>query len=291
MLKEVLECLQPKNGEYILDGTFGAGGYTKAILDSCDCNVIGIDRDEHVKRFADEVADSYGNRFRFYNLKFSEVKSVVKKNSLDGIVLDLGVSSMQLDDASRGFSFNKEAPLGMSMGRNGITAHDIVNAYAETKIADIIYKYGEERKSRDIARKIVQSRPINTTTELAVAVRECFPKKHGKIDSATKTFQAIRIYVNEELSELDAILNDSIELLKSKGRLAVVSFHSLEDRIVKDFFNKNSDNKTKKINKYKEESEKTIFKILTKRPIIVSQEESYVNRRARSAKLRGAVKC
>ncbi|MDR0571227.1 MAG: 16S rRNA (cytosine(1402)-N(4))-methyltransferase RsmH [Rickettsiales bacterium] len=291
MLKEVLDYLQPKDGENILDGTFGAGGYARAILDNCNCNVTGVDRDEQVRCFADEIIRIYGSRFKFYNLKFSEVKSVLKENSLDGIVLDLGVSSMQLDEGSRGFSFNKDALLSMTMGRNNITAFDVVNTYTETEIADIIYRYGEERKSKVIAKKIIQSRPINSTTELAVAVRKCFSDKRGKIDNATKTFQALRIYVNDELFELRTILVDSIGLLKSGGRLIVVSFHSLEDKIVKDFFNENSNSKTKKINKYREESEKTIFKILTKRPVVVSEEESNKNHRARSAKLRGVTKC
>lgn len=295
MLNEVLKYLSPKDKDIILDATFGAGGYTKAILNSANCNVIGTDRDINVKQFADQVSADYKGRFTFYNVKFSEVKTVIKENSLDGIVLDLGVSSMQLDNAERGFSFNKDAPLTMTMGRNDITAYDVVNDYEEVNIANILYKYGEETNSRAIAKKIVQYRKnkkIETTCELANIVRSCFPEhKYTKIDYATKTFQAIRIFVNNELIELETMLKDSINLLKSGGRLVVVSFHSLEDRIVKDFFNENSDSKLGKINKYKEEQQKTIFKILTKKPVIVSDVEVDSNRRARSAKLRGVIKC
>ena len=294
MLNEVLTYLQPHDGDVILDATFGAGGYTKAILNSSNCKVIATDRDENVLKFANDIKNIYNDRFEFYNLKFSEIKNVLKENSLDGIVLDLGVSSMQLDNANRGFSFNKEAELKMTMGKNDINAYDIINNYDEKNIADIIYNYGEEVKSRVIAKKIIEYRKnknIETTTELANIVRSCFPNKKTKIDYATKTFQAIRIFVNDELNELQTILNDSIKLLKSNGRLVIVSFHSLEDRIVKNFFNKNGDTKLEKINKYKDEKIKTIFKIITKKPVMVSEFEILKNNRSRSAKLRGAIKC
>lgn len=294
MLNEVLNYLKPKNGDVILDGTFGAGGYTRAILESCNCKVIGTDRDETVLKFVDGVKNDFKDRFEFYNVKFSEIKNVVEENSLDAIVLDLGASSMQLDNGNRGFSFNKEAPLIMTMGRNNITAYDVVNDYDEKNIADIIYNFGEEVKSRAIAKKIIEYRKnkaIETTTELADIVRSCFPNKYTKIDFATKTFQAIRIFVNDELKELETILNDSVKLLKSGGRLVVVSFHSLEDRIVKDFLNDNGDCKLLKVNKYKEVQKETLFKVLTKKPVIVSSVEVDKNRRARSAKLRGAVRC
>ena len=294
MLNEVLNYLKPKNGDVILDGTFGAGGYTRAILESCNCKVIGTDRDETVLKFVDGVKNDFKDRFEFYNVKFSEIKNVVEENSLDAIVLDLGVSSMQLDNGNRGFSFNKEALLTMTMGRNNITAYDVVNDYDEKNIADIIYNFGEEVKSRAIAKKIIEYRKnkaIETTTELADIVRSCFPNKYTKIDFATKTFQAIRIFVNDELKELETILNDSVKLLKSGGRLVVVSFHSLEDRIVKDFLNNNGDCRLLKVNKYKEVQKETLFKVLTKKPVIVSSVEVDKNRRARSAKLRGAVRC
>ena len=242
MLKEVLEILQPKDGEIILDGTFGAGGYTKAILNTCNCKVIGTDRDITVKKFADDVKNQYKNRFEFHNLKFSEIKNIINENSLDGIVLDLGISSMQVDNGDRGFSFNKDAPLTMTMGKNDINAYDIINNYAEENIANIIYNYGEEVKSRQIAKKIIdyrKNKPIETTMELAEIVNSCFPKTFKKINNATKTFQAIRIFVNQELIELQTILQDSIKLLKTGGKLVIVSFNSLEDRIIKDFFKDN----------------------------------------------------
>ncbi len=293
MLNEVLNCLKPKDGDIILDGTFGAGGYTKKILDSCNCKVIGIDRDENVMNFVNNVKEKYKERFDFFNIKFSEIKDVIKENSLDGIVLDLGVSSMQLDNAERGFSFNKEAPLKMTMGKNEFDAYTVINKFKEEDLANIIYKYGEENKSRVIAKKIVakrRNRYLKTTTELAEVVRSCFNTK-SKIDNATRTFQAIRIYVNNELKELETILFDSMKLLKNGGRLVVVSFHSLEDRIVKNFFNEYGDLKLGKINKYKDEREKPIFNVITKKPILVSKVEINSNKRSRSAKLRGAVKC
>lgn len=294
MLKEVLSYLQPTEGCTILDGTFGAGGYAKAILNSCNCKVIATDRDASVKKFADEIKVEYKDRFDFYNLKFSEIKDKIAKNSLDGIVLDLGISSMQVDDAERGFSFNKEAPLSMTMGKNDISAFTIVNEYEEQNIANIIYNFGEEVKSRQIAKKICdyrKNKQIETTTELANIVKSCFSGNFFKIHPATKTFQALRIFVNNELYEIETILKDSIDLLKTNARFIVVSFHSLEDRLIKDFFKENSELSLSKINKYKDENIKTIFKSLTKKPVDVSNEEAKTNYRSRSAKLRGVMKC
>lgn len=292
MLKEVLDSLSPKDGEIFLDGTFGAGGYTKAILDSCNCKVISTDRDENVKVFADDVKAKYGDRFNFFNIKFSEIASNFKKNSFDGIVLDLGVSSMQLDNANRGFSFNKEAKLTMTMGRNNLTAYDVVNDFKEDEIIDILYNYGDETKSRLIARKIIdyrKNKKIETTTELANIVKSCFGEKPFKINPATKTFQAIRIYVNDELNELKSILSDSGNLLKDGGRLVVVTFHSLEDGIVKEFFRRNID--CEKVNKFgKTKEKKFIFKEICKNPVVVSEEEVVNNPRSRSAKLRWGIK-
>lgn len=295
MLDEVINCLKPSAGDVILDGTFGAGGYTKRILETADCRVIATDRDETVKRFADNVKKEYNERFDFFNKKFSDIKTIVEKNSLDGIVLDLGVSSMQLDNPERGFSFSKEAPLKMTMGLNDLTAYDIVNDYEEFNIADIIYKYGEEVKSRSIAKKIVSYRKkkkIETTTELADIVRSCFPAKKTKIDYATKTFQALRIFVNDELKELDIILSDSIDLLRIGGRLVVVTFHSLEDRIVKQFFTKYGNIRHEKNNKYSEKDKASyLFNIVNKKPIVVTENEIFKNRRSRSAKLRWGIRC
>ena len=297
MLNEVINCLNPKDGDIILDGTFGAGGYSEAILNAANCKVIAIDRDENAIKFAELLKNKYGDRFEFFNTKFSSVKNVVEENSLNGLVLDLGVSSMQLDNGDRGFSFNKEAPLKMTMGLNDISAYDVVNNYDENTLANIIYNYGEEVKSRVIAKKIIEYRKhkkIETTIELANIVRSCFPIKKTKIDYATKTFQAIRIFVNDELIELKTILNDSIKLLKSGGRLVVVSFHSLEDRVVKQFFNTYGNIKHDKINKYNKEviaENSSVFNIIDKKPIMVSEEEINKNIRSRSAKLRWGIKC
>lgn len=295
MINEVLRTLNPMDNNLILDGTFGAGGYSKHILNSCKCNVIATDRDKNVIKFADEVKNIYGDRFNFLNIKFSEIIDNIEENTLDGIVLDLGVSSMQLDNVERGFSFNKEAKLSMTMGRNSITAYDIVNDFKEQELADIIYKYGEEVKSRVISKAIInyrKNKKIETTTELANIIKSCFPQKYYKINPATKTFQAIRIYVNDELNELKKILEDSKKLLKKGGRLVVVTFHSLEDGIVKDFFKKNS--KMEKINKYSNNTIEELnfsFNLVDKKPLIVTEEETKNNNRARSAKLRWGIRC
>lgn len=295
MLHEVLKYLKPEDNNIILDATFGAGGYSEAILNyNKNCNVIGSDRDKNVEIFAKNIKQKYGDRFSFTNSKFSELKDNFSDNSFDGIVVDLGVSSMQIDNADRGFSFNKEAPLNMTMGKNDFNAYDVVNSFNEEKLASIIKNYGEETKSKIIAKKIIDYRKykaIGTTTELAGIIHSCFPQK-GRIDNATKTFQAIRIFVNDELRELEILLNDSIELLKSDGRLVVVSFHSIEDGMVKNFFKKFGDLKKEKINKYSKQLEvESIFNIITKKPIAVSVEEVATNQRSRSAKLRCAIKC
>ena len=292
MLKEVLEYLKPKENALILDATFGAGGYTKAILDNSLSNVYGTDRDINVKVFADNIKEEYKNRFDFFNLKFSEIKESFQDNFFDGIVLDLGVSSMQLDNQERGFSFNKEAPLSMCMGKNKITAFELVNSFRESEIADILYNYGDETKSREIAKRISIHRKhkvIETTTQLADIIRSCFNGRR-EIDNATKSFQAIRIYVNDEMNELKTILEDAKSLLKKDGRLVVVTFHSLEDKIVKEFIKANTELSVGKINKYRE-GIILDFKCLTKKAVKVSNEEIKKNIRSRSSKLRGMIKC
>ncbi|MDR1425917.1 MAG: 16S rRNA (cytosine(1402)-N(4))-methyltransferase RsmH [Rickettsiales bacterium] len=299
MLREVLDILDPKNGDVILDGTFGAGGYASALLARNEnCRVLGIDRDETVLKFAEMLKDIYGDRFVFHNIRFSEIGGILAEETLDGLVLDLGVSSMQLEERERGFSFRKEAKLLMTMGKNKISAHNVVNEFSQEKLASIILNYGEELKSGAIAKKIFEYRKlktIETTVELANIVRSCF-KWRGKIDNATKTFQAIRIFVNDELEELNAILKDSIDLLKKDGRLIVVSFNSLEDRIVKKFFLENGGTRNKKINKYSknidsDSSPASTFSIAVRKPLVPSEDEIKDNARARSAKLRWGVRC
>ena len=293
MLNEVLEYLNPKDDEIFVDCTFGAGGYARKILEKANCKLIGIDRDESVKIFADDVKTKFGDRFEFYNDKYSNIEKILNDRKVDGIVLDVGVSSMQVDNCDRGFSFQKNSRLDMRMGNNSISAYEIINNTPEEELANIIYNYGDEVKSRHIAKKIVELRkikPIETTFELADIVRSFYIGKKGKIDPATKTFQAIRIAVNDELNELRKILEISKKVLNKDGRLVVVCFHSLEDNIVKDFV-KQETNKGKKNDKYSKNIIKADFELLTKKAITPNNREVQNNIRSRSAKLRALKKC
>jgi len=293
MLKEVLDYLEPRDSEEFADCTFGAGGYTRAILEAANCRVIAMDRDSSVQNLADDVRAEFGERFEFYNRKFSDLEDVLHGRQIDGMVLDIGVSSMQLDNAERGFSFQKNSRLDMRMGNNSFSAYDVVNNTAEEELANIIYNYGDEVKSRQIAKKIVeqrQTKPIETTYELADIVRYFYGSKTGRIDPATKTFQAIRIAVNDELNELKKLLELSKNVLKKGGRLVAVSFHSLEDRIVKDFI-KLETNKGVKNDKYSESRRDTSFELLTNRAVRPGMAEIQNNVRARSAKLRALKRC
>ena len=293
MLNEVLEYLNPKDDEIFVDCTFGAGGYARKILEKANCKLIGIDRDESVKIFADDVKTKFSDRFEFYNDKYSNIEKILDNRKVDGIVLDVGVSSMQVDNCDRGFSFQKNSRLDMRMGNNSISAYEIINNTPEEELANIIYNYGDEVKSRHIAKKIVELRkikPIETTFELANIVRSFYTGKKGKIDPATKTFQAIRIAVNDELNELRKILEISKKVLNKDGRLVVVCFHSLEDKIVKDFV-KQETNKGKKNDKYSKNIIKADFELLTKKAITPNNREVQNNIRSRSAKLRALKKC
>lgn len=293
MLNEVLEYLKPRDGGVYVDCTFGAGGYSKAILEAADCKVIGIDRDPSVKTFADELKKKFLDRFEFFNEKYSNLEKILtqlKIQFLDGIVLDIGVSSMQIDNAERGFSFQKDSRLDMRMGNAGLSAYDVVNTFNEKELADIIYNYGDEVKSRHIAKKIIENRPIETTFQLADIVRYFYKGNRGKIDPATKTFQAIRIFVNDELGELKKILAISKMVLKSEGRLIVVSFHSLEDGIVKNFLKEETEGIEKK-DKYKKIERVCAFKLLTRKAVVPTEVEVKTNIRSRSAKLRAVEKC
>lgn len=293
MLNEVLEYLNPKDDEIFVDCTFGAGGYARKILEKANCKLIGIDRDESVKIFADDVKTKFGDRFEFYNDKYSNIEKILDNRKVDGIVLDVGVSSMQVDNCDRGFSFQKNSRLDMRMGNNSISAYEIINNTPEEELANIIYNYGDEVKSRHIAKKIIELRkikPIETTFELADIVRSFYTGKRGKIDPATKTFQAIRIAVNDELNELRKILEISKKVLNKNGRLVVVCFHSLEDKIVKDFV-KQETNKGKKNDKYSKNIINTDFELLTKKAITPNNREVQNNIRSRSAKLRALKKC
>ena len=293
MLNEVVKYLNPQDNQTYVDATFGNGGYTTAILEAANCNVIAIDRDPTVLPRARELKAKYGDRFTFVSGRFGNIDELIE-TPVDGFVFDIGVSSMQLDDAERGFSFSKEAPLDMRMSLSGISAADIVNNMEEQELADLIYLYGEEKKSRQIARKIVEYRknkPIETTTELAEIIYSIIHKNFGQINPATRTFQALRIAVNEELKELQNALAASTALLKPQGRLVVVDFHSLEDRIVKKFFNEKS-GKNNGVSRYMPQMIKNtdiIFDVVSK-AIAPTEEECVENPRARSAKLRYAIK-
>lgn len=296
MLNEMLANLAPKAGESYLDCTFGAGGYSKAILDQCDCYVTALDRDPNVVKRAEELKQNYGERFDFIKTNFADCFENLGSKKFDGIVLDLGVSSMQLDIAERGFSFSHDGPLDMRMSSSGLSAEEFVNTAEEKELADIIYKYGDETFSRRIAKRIVEYRKtakIDSTSKLAGIVRSSIGFRKGKIDPATKTFQAIRIYVNDELGELERFLANVRNILKKEGRLVVVSFHSLEDLIVKSFFKENSE-KPKARSKYAKEelviNPSKWLKIITNKAKAASDEEVGVNIRARSAKLRAAKK-
>ena len=237
LLSSVLQVLENIHGT-IVDATFGAGGYTRALLQTdSDKKVIAFDRDEAtVRPFANQIEHDFPNRFTFFADCFSHLDQHISE-PVDAIVADLGVSSMQIDTPERGFSWRFDAPLDMRMGNQPLTAADIVNTYSEEDLAHIIYIYGEEKASRRIAKNIVQNRPILSTKHLADVIHQVMPHPKDGSDSAMRTFQAIRIAVNDELAELEHFLNISAKLLKSGGKLVVVSFHSLEDRIVKDFLN------------------------------------------------------
>ncbi len=292
MLKEVLTYLQPKAGEIYVDATFGNGGYTQAILEAAACKVIAIDRDPNVLVRANEFKNMYDSRFEFRTGKFGDFAELIPER-IGGAVFDIGVSSMQLDNAERGFSFLREAELDMRMSCEGESAKDIVNFYGEKELADILYHYGEERKSRQIAAKIAEYRrhkKIETTTELAEIIYTVIHKHPGEIDPATRTFQALRIAVNDELGELERGLHGAAKRLISGGRLVVVDFHSLEDRIVKNYMKENGGKKVR-ISKYAPElvHDDSLFSEVSK-AIAPTAEECLANPRARSAKLRYALR-
>lgn len=239
LLEEVLSALSPVDGCRIVDGTFGAGGYSRALLEA-GAHVIGIDRDPSVAPHVDALREAFPDRFTFVPGTFSELDTLVADHgAIDAVVLDIGVSSMQLDQAERGFSFMREGPLDMRMSRSGTSAADLVNGLEAEELANLLYAFGEERKSRRIAQFIVAARqdaPIATTLELARIIEKAIGRKPGDAHPATRSFQALRIAVNGEFDQLVEGLFAAERLLTEGGRLAVVSFHSLEDRIVKRFF-------------------------------------------------------
>ncbi len=299
LLDEVLEALAPRDGGVYVDGTFGAGGYSRAILDAADCAVWGIDRDPDAVALGAALADEYRGRLTVVGGRFGDMRALLGARGIDkvdGIALDVGVSSPQLDLAARGFSFRLDGPLDMRMEQAGISAADLVNAMPEGELADILFRYGEERASRRIARAIVSARragPITRTGELAEIVRHAAPPARpgpARIDPATRTFQALRIVVNDELGELARALAAAEALLAAGGRLVVVTFHSLEDREVKEFLRARSGAAPRGSRHLPDEGAppEATFRLLHRQPIRPGAAETAINPRARSARLRAA---
>ena len=297
LLAEVLRLLSPRDGGIYVDGTYGAGGYSRAILDSAKCKVWGIDRDPHALRDAANQAKQFAGRLELVEGRFGEMQQLLADrglNAADGIALDLGVSSMQLDEADRGFSFRADGPLDMRMSGQGSSAADLVNTLGEGELADIIFKHGEERRARAIAKAILARRkqaPITRTSELADLVRTIVGRKRGdQSDPATRTFQALRIAVNDELGELDRGLAAAEALLAPGGRLAIVSFHSLEDRRIKAFIRERT-GRNPQNSRHLPETRKArapSFARCAGDEATASEAEIAANPRARSARLRGA---
>lgn len=301
LLSETIDALDPRDGAILVDGTFGAGGYSRAFLNAAECQVWAIDRDPRAVDAARQLESESQGRFHFIQGRFSEMDRLLKPqgvHQVDGVALDIGVSSMQLDEARRGFSFQQDGPLDMRMSAEGESAADVVNGYAQDDLADLIYIYGEEPKSRRIAKVIVEARaekPITRTLELADVVRRAIGSGKPGIHPATKTFQALRIHVNDELGELERGLAAAERLLAPEGCLAVVTFHSLEDRIVKRFFDdrcgrKAQVNPSRHMPVVKTDGPKPSFAQKMRKAVKPSEAEISANPRSRSAKLRWAVR-
>ena len=302
MLREVVASADVTAGAVVVDGTFGRGGYARGILkEQPDCRYIGLDRDPAAVEYGQALAEELSG-LEVHHAAFSDMESVMTSlglESVDVIVLDLGVSSPQIDQADRGFSFGKDGPLDMRMDTSrGQSAADVVNAMPEGDLADVIYKYGEERRSRAVAKAIVLAReeaPIETTGRLADIVRSVVRRAKDGIDPATRTFQGLRIHVNDELGELERGLDAAERLLAPGGRLVIVTFHSLEDRIVKAFLKARSSKQAEagRLLPWEEESTPTqapTFTLINKKPLEAQKDECRANPRARSAKLRAATR-
>ncbi|WP_458097686.1 16S rRNA (cytosine(1402)-N(4))-methyltransferase RsmH [Roseomonas sp. WA12] len=296
MLAEVLANLAPREGATLLDGTFGGGGYASAILSAADCTLYAVDRDpDAIARGASLVA-RFPGRLHLVEGRFGDMLSLMADRgiaALDGVVLDLGVSSYQIDQAERGFSLRTDGPLDMRMGKTGPTAADLVNTLPERELADLLWQLGEERHSRRIARKIIAARgdaPFETTLQLAEAIHMVMPRDPSGMDSATRSFQALRLRVNDELGEVERGLEAAARLLAPGGRLVVVSFHSLEDRIVKRFM-RDASGRSPGASRFDPASlqnatKQAEFRLLTTTALRPSMAESTTNPRSRSARLR-----
>jgi 16S rRNA (cytosine1402-N4)-methyltransferase len=295
MLAEVVAALAPRAGKLYLDGTFGAGGYARALLEAAACAVVGIDRDPAAIARGSALASRYGERLALIEGRFGDMEALLASRGIarvDGIALDLGVSSPQLDEAARGFSFRADGPLDMRMGRDGETAADLVNRLSERELATLIAELGEERHARRVSRAIVGARaaaPITRTAALAEIVRSAVPRAKDGIDPATRTFQALRLQINDELGELDRGLASAERLLAPGGRLAVVAFHSLEDRRVKGFLRERAGEGAGTSRHAPVAARRSAsFRLLKRRAARPSDAEAAANPRARSARLRAA---
>ena len=293
LLKEINSVITPQHGGTFIDCTFGQGGYTKEILKHHNTNVIGLDRDINSKIVANQIEKKFPNRLLFKNLKFSNLNNLKLKNeNIKGIVFDLGYSLTQMKDLKKGLSFNSKGKLNMMMGLNDFSACEVINKLTDKEIEKILKYFGDENEAKLISKNIIKERKLKKidTQKLVTIIEKSKRKKNYKIHSATKTFQALRIFVNKEISELINGLINSVKVLKKDGVLAVVTFHSLEDRIVKYFFKNLSENKS--ISRYepKIQQKKIFFKMNSKKPIIPSIKEINENLASRSAKLRYLIK-
>ena len=295
LLREVLDHLAPRDGGIYLDGTFGGGGYASAILAHADCTLWALDRDPDAIARGAALAARHPGRLHLLHADFGNLLEILAESGihrLDGVVFDFGVSSFQLDDAARGFSFRADGPLDMRMDRTGPTAADLVNTLPEDELADTLYQFGEERLSRRIARMLVAARaqaPITTTGQLAALIRRVVPADRSGIDPATRSFQALRIRVNDELGQISRALEQAAQLLSPHGRLVVVSFHSLEDRLVKRFMTEaagRAPSASRHDPSRMRDRPEAAFRLLTPRPLRPREDETAANPRARSARLR-----
>jgi len=289
---EIIHALQPKNEGIYVDGTLGAGGHARGILEACapDGRLLGLDVDPQALALARETLAPYGERARLIQASYDSLDDILREigwEKVDGILLDLGLSSMQLDTPERGFSFQQDGPLDMRFDpASPTTAADLVNTLPPGELADLIYRYGEERASRRIAQAIVKARPLRTARQLAAAIEAIIPKR-GRIHPATQTFQALRIAVNEELERIEDVLPQAVRALRSGGRLAVITFHSLEDRIVKEYFRAESkDLVNPPYERIYEVEKRATLKEINRKVITPGEAEIIANPKARSAKLR-----